>query len=160
MLVVKSQSEKGGIIINRYRYTLPRNERKFTACRLRVMARSRRGPEGGTHFGVKSRIWYLPPFAGILEDTPAVKRISIYSSLTANREGSNARTRCIKERSREFQTRCRTGESIHSNSVTNPGMFEFDIGENRFIQIRWQTNSLESQADALKARREKSTRSD
>lgn len=28
------------------------------------------------------------------------------------------------------------GQSIHSNSVTNPGMFEFDIEQNRFIQIQ------------------------
>lgn len=55
----------------------------------------------------------------------------------------------------EFQARCWPAKSTHSNSVTNPRMFEFDIEQNRFIQIRRQTNSLESETDALKARHEK-----
>ena len=82
-----------------------------------------------------------------------VKGISICSSLTVNRVLMLVFG--VSRNAGEFQARCWPAKSTHSNSVTNPRMFEFDIEQNRFIQIRRQTNSLESETDALKARHEK-----
>lgn len=71
---------------------------------------------------------FIPP----IRWTWPVKRISIRSSLTANRVLMLGYS-VYQGTAESFQP---PGQSIHSNSVTNPGMFEFDIEQNRFIQIQ------------------------
>lgn len=74
-----------------------------------------------------------------------VKGISIRSSLTVNRVLMLVFG--VSRNAGEFQARCRPAESTHSNSVTNPGMFEFDIEQNRSFkfegkQIRYRARLM------------------